>query len=44
MKMLVKVFNQLYIPKAFTPNNNGINDTWRIEALTAFPEAVITIL
>lgn len=33
----VFVYNDLYIPGAFSPNGNGNNDTWNIPALKAFP-------
>lgn len=33
----LKVFNDIYIPKAFSPDGNGTNDTWNIPALNAFP-------
>jgi gliding motility-associated-like protein len=36
--MKVFVFKDIYIPSAFTPNNDGLNDTWNIPALNAFPE------
>lgn len=34
----VFVYNDIYIPKAFSPDGNGINDTWNIPALQAFPD------
>ena len=33
----VFVFKAIYIPAAFTPNNDGLNDGWKIPALNAFP-------
>ncbi len=41
--VLVKVFAKLFIPNAFTPNNDGLNDAWNIEALQAYPGAVIKV-
>jgi gliding motility-associated-like protein len=39
----VKVYQQLYVPDAFTPNGDGINDTWLIETLKAYPGAEVKV-
>ena len=41
--VLVKVFNDLYIPNAFSPNGDNRNETWRIDALAAYPNAIIIV-
>ena len=41
--VLVKVYQQLYVPNAFTPNGDGINDTWVIETLQAYPGAEVKV-
>jgi gliding motility-associated-like protein len=42
-EVFVKVYNDIYVPTAFSPNNDGLNDTWRIEALVAVPNAKLMV-
>lgn len=42
-KVLVKVYEQLYIPNSFTPNGDGLNDNWNIETLKAYPGAEVKV-
>jgi gliding motility-associated-like protein len=41
--VFVKVYAQLYVPNAFTPNGDGKNDTWVIETLKAYPGALVKV-
>lgn len=39
----VQVANALYVPNAFSPNRDGINDTWRIPFLDPYLEAEVLV-
>ncbi|WP_344823224.1 gliding motility-associated C-terminal domain-containing protein [Rurimicrobium arvi] len=41
--VLVKVYEKLSVPNIFSPNGDGINDTWRILQLSNYPDAGITV-
>jgi gliding motility-associated-like protein len=39
----VKMVTTIYVPNAFTPNNDGLHDVWRIPALAGYPNSTVTI-
>jgi gliding motility-associated-like protein len=41
--VFVRVYKKITIPNTFTPNNDGTNDYWNIEALVTYPESNITV-
>jgi gliding motility-associated-like protein len=41
--VFVKVINGIYIPTSFTPNGDGLNDTWRVPFIEYATEADVKI-
>ena len=41
--LTVTVFINIIIPNTFTPNGDGINDTWNIKYLDAYPDCTVKI-
>ncbi len=42
-EVIVTVIPRLYIPNAFTPNNDTFNDTWVIQNIEIYPETIIKV-
>jgi gliding motility-associated-like protein len=39
----ISPISKIYIPSAFTPNNDGTNDKWEIPGLALYPDALVTV-
>ncbi|WEK37403.1 MAG: gliding motility-associated C-terminal domain-containing protein [Candidatus Pseudobacter hemicellulosilyticus] len=42
-KVFVRVYKKLSIPNVFSPNNDGIHDTWRVDQLSSYPQSVLSV-
>lgn len=41
--VIVNVLDSIYVPNTFTPNSDGVNDTWQINMIEFFPKAEVTV-
>jgi gliding motility-associated-like protein len=39
----IRVYEQISIPNTFTPNGDGVNDSWNIKNLVTYPEGLVLI-
>lgn len=42
-KVVVRVLGQVVVPNTFTPNGDGINDSWQIKGLSAYLDCRVTV-
>ncbi|MBC3789090.1 gliding motility-associated C-terminal domain-containing protein [Spirosoma utsteinense] len=39
----ITVYERVWIPDAFSPNSDGLNDVWVLSGIEAFPQATVTV-
>jgi gliding motility-associated-like protein len=42
-QVVVNPVSELYVPSAFTPNNDGRNDVWEIPGMALYPDGIVTV-
>ncbi len=42
-EVLIKVYKKIKPPNVFSPNGDGINDTWIIPGLDTYPESIVSV-